>query len=165
MQGDEAAFGAAVPALGLSNKAIYLSDSKNNEEGPDLAPVAQPASISERPLEEHLQQSTLWPEVFKVYGHGNEIFALAAAPEGGFLASACKAQVSCSERYLEFRLSDVCLAALSQARALHYEDSLPGKGLKRRCHIDRERKASARCLHCRAQLDSMDQFVDLTSMF
>ena len=93
VQEDELAFGAAVPALGLSNKAIYLSENDVGEEGPDLAPAAQPAAISERPLEEHLQQSSLWPEVYKVYGHGNEIFSLAGDPSGEFMASACKSQV------------------------------------------------------------------------
>ena len=104
-QAEERAYGAAVPALGLSNKALYASDSQQQpqQEGPDLAPRAAPAAVSGRPLEEHLQQSTLWPEVYKVYGHGNELFCLAADPRGRFLASACRAQVlgltpSCRER-------------------------------------------------------------------
>ena len=93
VQDDDAAFGAAVPALGLSNKAIYSSDAIEGEEGPDLAPAAQPASMTQQPLEEHLQQSSLWPEVYKIYGHGNEILSLAADPCKEFLASACRAQV------------------------------------------------------------------------
>lgn len=36
-------------------------------------------------------QNTLWPEVQKLYGHGYELFALAARHDGALLASACKA--------------------------------------------------------------------------
>lgn len=46
------------------------------------------------PLEEHLAHNTLWPEVLKLYGHGNDLFCVAADPLGHFVASACKAQVA-----------------------------------------------------------------------
>lgn len=46
--------------------------------------------ISDPPTEETLLENTLWPEVQKLYGHGYEIFSLAASPDGKFLASACK---------------------------------------------------------------------------
>jgi len=59
-----------------------------------MAPRADPGAVSERPLEEHLQQNSLWPEIFKVYGHGNDLFALAADPLGCCLASSCRSQVS-----------------------------------------------------------------------
>ena len=42
------------------------------------------------PLEEHLAANTLWPEVHKLYGHGNNLYALAAHPSGRLLASACQ---------------------------------------------------------------------------
>lgn len=57
-----------------------------------MAPRADPGAVSERPLEEHLQQNSLWPEIFKVYGHGNDLFALAADPLGRCLASSCRSQ-------------------------------------------------------------------------
>lgn len=60
-------------------------------EGPDLAPNPLPSAVSGPPLEEHLAQNTLWPEVVKLYGHANHIFSLAADPLGRYLASACKA--------------------------------------------------------------------------
>ena len=116
------AYGATLPALGLSNKAIYISEDTNgsgdggilqavtaskhlndapepglgggeyNEAGPDVAPAALPAAMAGPPLEEHLAGSTLWPELYKLYGHGNEVYSLAAHPSGRLLASSCRAQ-------------------------------------------------------------------------
>jgi elongator complex protein 2 len=106
-----AALGAALPALGLSNKAVYQQDEEAEAAaagsgsgglagvgaeayagGPDLAPNAAPSAVAGPPLEEHLAQNTLWPEVHKLYGHGNELYCLAADPRGAYLASACRAQ-------------------------------------------------------------------------
>ena len=104
-QGAGRALGALVPALGLSNKAVYDGDSAAEPsaegfpgaaqgpaypEGPDLAPAAAPHAVAGAPLEEHLGQSTLWPEVHKLYGHAGELSALAADPRGRFVASACR---------------------------------------------------------------------------
>ncbi|KAL4524822.1 hypothetical protein Ndes2526A_g06926 [Nannochloris sp. 'desiccata'] len=107
------AYGASLPALGLSNKAIYTAEDASggggggnvsgsaepglgeggyNEYGPDVAPNAAPNAIAGPPLEEHLAGSTLWPEIHKLYGHGNEIYCVAAHPTGRYLASACRAQ-------------------------------------------------------------------------
>ena len=49
--------------------------------------------FSAPPSEDNLLQNTLWPETQKLYGHGFEIFALAANPQGTRLASACKVLV------------------------------------------------------------------------
>ena len=132
------AFGAAIPALGLSNKAVYEGDNGDGgnagrpsqsllhqllctspscqtdnhhlppslslpgvssgmpgggyHEGPDLAPCAAPSAASGPPLEEHLAQNTLWPEVHKLYGHGNDVYCLAASHDGRYAASACVAK-------------------------------------------------------------------------
>ncbi|KAG2482428.1 hypothetical protein HYH03_018632 [Edaphochlamys debaryana] len=105
-------FGAAVAALGLSNKALYEGEASAAAEaganagggggglggdytdGPDFVPNAAPQVIREPPLEEHLAQNTLWPETQKLYGHGNDVFCAAASPDGRFVASACKAQTA-----------------------------------------------------------------------
>lgn len=44
------------------------------------------------PTEETLLQNTLWPEVHKLYGHGYELFALAADPQCELLVSTSRAQ-------------------------------------------------------------------------
>ncbi|KAL4426818.1 hypothetical protein ABPG77_006604 [Micractinium sp. CCAP 211/92] len=110
--GAVAALGALLPALGLSNKAVFDEEEEGSgaagstgasggvaptgaaayTEGPDMAPCAAPSAVAGPPLEEHLAQNTLWPEVHKLYGHGNELYCLAADPLGRYLASACRAQ-------------------------------------------------------------------------
>lgn len=91
--------GATVPALGLSNKAVFQGDmaSETSEEEELLNPAFgypqvtfQPAVLSEPPTEDHLLQNTLWPEVQKLYGHGYEIFCVACNNSKTLLASACK---------------------------------------------------------------------------
>ncbi|KAL6440407.1 hypothetical protein ACFW04_003145 [Cataglyphis niger] len=81
-----AAHGATVPSLGLTNKATF--DEKNsqcvNEEDPTMKNVYEP------PTEEELAQNTLWPELQKLYGHGYEIFCMAARHDGQLLATACR---------------------------------------------------------------------------
>ncbi|XP_074658780.1 elongator complex protein 2-like [Tubulanus polymorphus] len=90
--------GASVPALGLSNKAVYQSD-QQTQPRPEKTSLSEydqdayflPKQFQEPPVESDLVQNTLWPEVQKLYGHGNEIFALASNADGTLLASACKA--------------------------------------------------------------------------
>jgi elongator complex protein 2 len=101
-QNQATALGASLPALGLSNKAVYneltAEQQKSNNgdfesyQGPDFAPFSTPGVVSEPPVEEHLAQSTLWPEIHKLYGHGNEVFCLSGDPLGRWIASASKAQ-------------------------------------------------------------------------
>ncbi|CAG9464423.1 unnamed protein product [Pedinophyceae sp. YPF-701] len=99
--------GASIAALGLSNKAVYEDDATDvqaghfgegggpgYDEGPDMAPSSMPAAITGPPLEEHLSQNTLWPETRKLYGHGNDLFCLAADPRGRVVASACVAKTA-----------------------------------------------------------------------
>jgi len=88
--------GANVPPLGLSNKPLYEGESEQAKEPAkkkddyDTGPAPLPITHSTPPLEEHLLQSTLWPEIMKLYGHPNEIAALACNNKGNLLASACK---------------------------------------------------------------------------
>ncbi|XP_071102192.1 elongator complex protein 2-like [Haliotis cracherodii] len=91
--------GASVPALGLSNKAIFQGDDSlktdrelqrhPNEQYPDV--YFTPVALTAPPSEENLLQNTLWPETQKLYGHGYEVFALASNPAGTVVATACKA--------------------------------------------------------------------------
>nr|XP_055089810.1 elongator complex protein 2 isoform X3 [Symphalangus syndactylus] len=93
--------GATVPALGLSNKAVFQGDTasqpSDEEElltstGFEYQQVAfQPSILTEPPTEDHLLQNTLWPEVQKLYGHGYEIFCVTCNSSKTLLASACKA--------------------------------------------------------------------------
>lgn len=75
---------AVVPALGLSNSAVYDTSQMTDEQ-------LKPRALTGPPTEEVLFQNTLWPEVQKLYGHGYELFALAVNRKGTLLASACKA--------------------------------------------------------------------------
>ncbi|XP_061179769.1 elongator complex protein 2-like [Saccostrea echinata] len=90
--------GASVPALGLSNKAVFGGEKISadremqphpNDQYPEV--YFSPMTLTEPPTEEQLLQNTLWPETQKLYGHGYEIFSLASDPTGKILASSCKA--------------------------------------------------------------------------
>ncbi|CAF1085809.1 unnamed protein product [Adineta ricciae] len=97
--------GANVPALGLSNKAIFDSEENQTAAATTAAIDDNPMTVdglykegffkamvlNEPPFEEHLLQNTLWPEIQKLYGHGYEIIAVASNPSGSIIASSCKA--------------------------------------------------------------------------
>ena len=108
-----------VPPLGLSNKPLSLNstifspigDEKgSNIEAPksestpvqnfedeggsggdmfDFAP-AKPKVLSSPPLEEHLFQSSLWPEINKLYAHGDNISSVSSSKTLPFFASSCQ---------------------------------------------------------------------------
>lgn len=94
--------GANMSALGLSQKPIYVHASKSvsatptvTEGGSDAMenfPDAVPVVLTKPPPEENLAWNTLWPESHKLYGHGNELFAMCCDHEGKIIATACKAQ-------------------------------------------------------------------------
>ncbi len=99
------ALGAALPALGLTNKAVYAEDMLDSEAAHDVlnfvsytsavsTPEALSAPLTSPPLENHLRQHTLWPELDKLYGHGYELMTLDVSKDGHFMATACKASKS-----------------------------------------------------------------------
>lgn len=95
-----AAYGAAVPALGLSNKALHAPTTEDGGDGathdpsPDGLPPAAPAALAGRATHAHLAAATLWPEVAKLYGHGSEVVAAAASPSGRLVATAAAARAA-----------------------------------------------------------------------
>lgn len=56
----------------------------------EAIPDAIPVVLSEPPIEDQLGWHTLWPESHKLYGHGNELFALCCDHDGKLVASSCK---------------------------------------------------------------------------
>ncbi|ORX89886.1 WD40 repeat-like protein [Basidiobolus meristosporus CBS 931.73] len=106
---------ANLPALGLSNKAVFAGDLEKEAESEDvlnrqnftaasLAPASALKASDHPPFEEFLVQHTLWPEVDKLYGHGYEIMCVGASHDGKYIASACKAA---SARHAGLRLFTV----------------------------------------------------------
>ncbi|AGO13452.1 AaceriACL116Wp [[Ashbya] aceris (nom. inval.)] len=89
---------AALPALGLSNKASVPEGDGEAAEDLDARETSETTNITAAmlsqlqtpPLEDHLQRHTLWPEIEKLYGHGYEISCVDVSPDGKLLASACK---------------------------------------------------------------------------
>ena len=73
-----------LPALGLSN---VVDDERGDDQREDDINNHH-ASITE----EDLSQNTLWPEVQKLYGHGNDLFSVTADPRGRYVASSSRAQ-------------------------------------------------------------------------
>ncbi|ETN86018.1 WD domain, G-beta repeat protein, partial [Necator americanus] len=89
-------YGARVPALGLSNKAVekceeVLSTTNGDTHWEEESFQASPIELFAAPTEDCLQQNTLWPEVHKLYGHGYEVYGIAVNPAGSVLATSCKA--------------------------------------------------------------------------
>ena len=86
---------AAIPVLGLSNKAIGDADGEPNDKADAQYRVtdmdASIEDIEQPPTEDILARHTLWPEREKLYGHGYEISNAAVNDEGSLLATACKA--------------------------------------------------------------------------
>lgn len=90
-----------MPALGLSNKAVFEGDMavQPDEDEESFNTISnqypevyfQPLILTEPPPEDHLLQNTLWPEIQKLYGHGYEIFCVACNNSNTVIASACKA--------------------------------------------------------------------------
>ena len=88
---------ANIPVLGLSNKAIEAeAPVVDSETERDYNPTEKPRlncrmTVQFPPPEDQLARHTLWPEREKLYGHGYEIFAVAASHDGTVVATSCKA--------------------------------------------------------------------------
>lgn len=110
-------FGAALPALSLSNRPMYNDDGDNDDTDTTAAVTAtiatggedgneeddygadvpsHPVVLRALPLEEHLVKNTLWPEARKLFGHRAEALCVAApvrvrAPAAAPFVSGCSA--------------------------------------------------------------------------
>lgn len=90
---------ANIPVLGLSNKAVETTEtSADTNESPANDPTTgettakRALALAHPPTEDHLSRHLLWPESEKLYGHGYEISAAAAATHAGdVVATACRA--------------------------------------------------------------------------
>lgn len=90
---------AAIPVLGLSNKAIgEVEDVQDEDTGEVLesnalsgSPAQALTLLEEPPTEDLLSRHTLWPEHEKLYGHGYEVSEVDASHANMILATACKA--------------------------------------------------------------------------
>ena len=89
-----------IPVLGLSNKAVQVSDDEDplsaSEEERNTTVLATTTRMSTHnivhpPLEDSLARHTLWSEHEKLYGHGYEISSVTASNDGTLIATACKA--------------------------------------------------------------------------
>ncbi|CCH62523.1 hypothetical protein TBLA_0H02380 [Henningerozyma blattae CBS 6284] len=91
---------AALPALGLSNKANMEDNLVNDAEDEDNDERENDqthnisydlvSSLNSPPFEDQLQRHLLWPEIEKLYGHGYEIVCVDVSPDKKLIASACR---------------------------------------------------------------------------
>ena len=96
LQADDAVQGVAGAEAGDADEEAASGDGEEDSEQPQQPPPALPplsASVfSSPPSDNELSQLSLWPEVEKLFGHGDEVRCLAASPDGRLLASACTAK-------------------------------------------------------------------------
>ena len=86
---------AEASALGLSNKGVHNNNNENVDVNlelleEELSKASLDAKHGGAIVEEYLVTNTLWPETSKLYGHGDDVFSVAAHPSGRLLASAAK---------------------------------------------------------------------------
>ena len=87
--------GSALPDNGLPPVASSASHAA-------VSSSASSSVFSLPPTDSQLAMLTLWPEVDKLYGHGNEIRRLCASPDGLLLASSCAAKTASQADVLLF---------------------------------------------------------------
>ena len=80
----------------------------DDEEANGVAVHLSPSSVSATsapPTDVELSSLTLWPEVDKLYGHGNEVRCVTASADGRLLASSCTAKTRDAAAILLFDTS------------------------------------------------------------
>ncbi|GMF19782.1 unnamed protein product [Phytophthora lilii] len=93
---------AYLPELSLTNKATtnkaFVSETESGHSNNGYASLDSSISL---PVGDTLGRKTLWPEVRKLYGHGNELLCVISSHAGDLIVSACKSR---EERYAAVRL-------------------------------------------------------------
>lgn len=115
--------GASLPPQSLSNRLVkndeHPDELKLKEEDKDWSlSHSYGTQLAKPPVEEQLVTS-LWPESNKLFGHGYELFSIAAAHHSNLLATACKAQ---SAKHAVVRITDAI-------KGMHYGNPLEGHTL------------------------------------
>lgn len=72
---------AFTPELSLTNKAKDNDSNKTNIALMQFPPIAK-----------DIRTKTMWPELHKLYGHGNELLCVCSTTSGKYIASACRAR-------------------------------------------------------------------------
>ncbi|KAL7994080.1 putative elongator complex protein [Plasmopara halstedii] len=90
---------AYLSELSLTNKSPKIEACTSDKmKGDGYAKFNEWVSL---PVGDTLGRRTLWPEIRKLYGHGNELLTVASSYAGDLIASACKSR---EERYAAVRL-------------------------------------------------------------
>ncbi|TIC17714.1 WD40 repeat-like protein [Wallemia mellicola] len=110
--------GASLPPQSLSNRLVK-NDEHPEEQDKDWSLSHTYGNQMEKPPVEEQLVTSLWPESNKLFGHGYELFSIAAAHHSSLLATACKSQ---SAKHAVVRITDAI-------KGVHYGNPLEGHAL------------------------------------
>lgn len=166
------AVGAVLPELGLSNKAVLPAaedqddrssnhkvakggDDGDMDGGMRIVPIGADRGHEPVPLEDELKQSLLWPEVAKLYGHGNEITCLTSHILSATIASAGKGFSVCDAAILIWDANTGVETASLNAHDYSVVDLRFSPDGRRLVSVGKDRTIS---VHERAGFSGMEKF-------
>lgn len=163
--------GAVLPELGLSNKAVLpvdeefdshqtdhkleASDEGDMDGGMRIVSIGADRSHELIPLEDELKQNLLWPEVAKLYGHGNEITCLTSHIPSATIASAGKGFSVCDAAILLWDANTGVEAASLKTHDYSVVDLRFSPDGRKLASVGKDRTIS---LHERAGLSGLERF-------